>query len=437
MSQKEQQVQSDPPLVCRSLIEKTRFALDPINYLLRYGTRVDVTRMQLPVYGVGTTEYVVVSEPTLANNVLHDAETFEQYSDIRHSMPFQNPLSSPQDDGIDWMEKRNAYVDAFSGDSYRNAIAAAERQVATDVAALPTGRWHDTATLMRRLTMRMTAAILFGQTPPDEIEEYIQTAASHAVNVTNLGLSSFLPVWTPRMSLLGFWMKRDPIGNWVDDAIEAAPDDALIWEIVDALDVAVDDDLKGVALFPLVAGFVSTEVMLSVCFDLLGSTTREQTKLERATATLPPAPTNRDLVDCRNALRWPLLESLRLYPPTYFVTRRATERTTLDGYVVAEGDFVWIDQWSIGRHPDHWDAPNKFSPARWERMSPRRDAFLPFGAGERDCLGKDLSLLYGELLLGSLFRAYDIDVRTSGITPETVRGGMTLQFDPPMIKLRQ
>jgi hypothetical protein len=59
-------MQSSPPLVCGTLLEQTRFARDPVTYLLRHGRREDVTKMWLPVYGVGQTSSLVVSAPGLA-----------------------------------------------------------------------------------------------------------------------------------------------------------------------------------------------------------------------------------------------------------------------------------------------------------------------------------------------------------------------------------
>lgn len=394
--------------------------------------------MRLPVYGVGTTEYVVVSEPGLARRVLNGDDSFEQYSDIGHAMPFENPFGSPSDDDIDWPTKRAAYVDALSGDSYVAAIEAAEQQVAADVAALETDRWHDASRLFRRLAMRMMSTVLLDGTPPAAVEARVETAARYGLTVTSLGLSSLLPIWTPRVALFGFWLQGDPIGEWVTDAIAAVPEDALVWEIADDLGLDADDErLEGIVLFPLVAGFVSPEVMLSSCLDLLGTHPDERAAVEEAVADLPDSPTNRDIVDRRVALRWPLFEALRLFPPTYFLTRRATEPTTLGGFDVGVGEHVWIDQWSLGRRPDHWDDPDAFDPRRWADLSPHRDAFLPFGDGGRACLGKDVSFLQGELILGNLLGQFDVDIRPRGLAPADVRGGMSLDFDPPQLRLRE
>ncbi len=424
---------SVPPLHCGTLVEKARFALDPVSYLLEHGRRNDVTRMRLPTYGVGTTEYLVVSDPELAVDVLTDGGRFEQYSDIGRSLPFPNPLSNG-DDGIEQSDRRAALVDGFTGDSYRRAIAAAGEQIGRDVGALRTGRRHDAGRLTRRLTMRATARALFDRVPPAGIEERIATAADRGLRVTNLGLSSFLPVWTPRASLLRVWLSRGPVSDWIADAVRSAPGDTLVRAMGDSLGVG-DDRLADVAPIPLVAGFVSPEVMLSTCLELLGAHPDERAAVSRATADLPRAPTNADLVGCREAVRWPLLESVRLYPPTYSITRRATAPTTLSGYEVARDDLVWIDQWSLGRDPDHWSDPDAFSPGRWAGLSPRRDAFLPFGAGPRACPAKGFSLLVGELVLAALFRGYDVDVRPSGLSPGDVSGGMSLEFERPGLLL--
>jgi cytochrome P450 len=107
--------------------------------------------------------------------------------------------------------------------------------------------------------------------------------------------------------------------------------------------------------------------------------------------------------------RWVMQEALRLYGPIFFLGRKATERDVIDGYVIEPGQDVAILIHNIHRHPDHWKHPETFDP---ERFSPEQSedrhqlAWMPFGAGQRQCIGRDFALMEGQFILSKLMQRY-------------------------------
>ncbi|OWA52717.1 Cytochrome P450 3A31 [Hypsibius exemplaris] len=86
-----------------------------------------------------------------------------------------------------------------------------------------------------------------------------------------------------------------------------------------------------------------------------------------------------------------IAESLRLFPPvTSFVTRLASETVTIDGVTIPAGAGVEVPLWYLQHDPEVWDRPYEFNP---ERFSPENKssippmAYMPFGAGPRNCVG--------------------------------------------------
>ena len=62
-----------------------------------------------------------------------------------------------------------------------------------------------------------------------------------------------------------------------------------------------------------------------------------------------------------------------------------------------------VNMYSIHHSPDEWDEPDEFKPDRWERSDggcKKNSAcsFIPFGAGNRRCLGQPLALLQLKLI---------------------------------------
>ncbi|MEW1913960.1 cytochrome P450 [Kitasatospora sp. NPDC085895] len=82
-------------------------------------------------------------------------------------------------------------------------------------------------------------------------------------------------------------------------------------------------------------------------------------------------------------------ETLRLHNPAWIVTRRANVPVRLgSAHLPAGADLVW-SPYALHRDPELYPDPLRFDPDRWlpERPQPRRGAYIPFGAGNRMCIG--------------------------------------------------
>ena len=109
-------------------------------------------------------------------------------------------------------------------------------------------------------------------------------------------------------------------------------------------------------------------------------------------------------------------EVLRLYPPAWLVTRRSLEPDELGGVEVPADALIIVSPWIVHRDERLWPDPERFDPDRFldEHGARRRDlvassAYLPFGAGPRLCIGRDMALLEGVLVLASLATRVDLE----------------------------
>lgn len=133
-------------------------------------------------------------------------------------------------------------------------------------------------------------------------------------------------------------------------------------------------------------------------------------------------------------------EVLRLYPPAWLITRRALEADVLAGVDVPADSLVILSPWLVHRHAGSWPDPDAFDPTRFldDEGRRRRDVvassvYLPFGAGPRLCIGRDMALLEGVLVLAAL--ASRVDLVSVGASPKamplvTIRphGGLPLRL---------
>jgi cytochrome P450 len=121
------------------------------------------------------------------------------------------------------------------------------------------------------------------------------------------------------------------------------------------------------------------------------------------------APTSADLPNLRYT-RQVLEEALRLYPPVPALVRRVVRPTTLDGCEIPASSRALISMYNIHRHPDFWREPTRFDPDRFspERKASHHDlAYIPFGAGQHKCIGNNLALIEGTLLLAMVAQRYE------------------------------
>jgi len=105
-------------------------------------------------------------------------------------------------------------------------------------------------------------------------------------------------------------------------------------------------------------------------------------------------------------------ESLRLYPPTWLLSREATTSVQVGGYWFAAGHQFLISPYVLHRQSAAFPDPEGFRPERWQETTPAMRAhYLPFGAGGRACPGSHLAMV---MMTSTLLAAARWDVRVGG-----------------------
>ncbi|XP_072937009.1 uncharacterized protein [Epargyreus clarus] len=104
-------------------------------------------------------------------------------------------------------------------------------------------------------------------------------------------------------------------------------------------------------------------------------------------------------------------ETLRLYPPVPFISRRLCETTKLSNYTVPEGTFIHIHIYDLHRRPDLFENPLQFNPDRFlpENCAKRHTfAYIPFSAGPRNCIGQKFAMMEMKSVLSAILRNFEL-----------------------------
>ncbi len=100
-------------------------------------------------------------------------------------------------------------------------------------------------------------------------------------------------------------------------------------------------------------------------------------------------------------------ESMRLLPPNAFMVRLTTEPVRLGAFALPANCEVILCPYVSHRDAHAFAEPDRFRPERWEQPPPPFNYF-PFGAGGHVCIGKPLAMRTMKLALAFLLSAHDV-----------------------------
>jgi len=113
-------------------------------------------------------------------------------------------------------------------------------------------------------------------------------------------------------------------------------------------------------------------------------------------------------------------ESMRLYPPVYAIGRKMIADDTIGGYYAPRDVRVLINIIGMHRHPQFWEQPGSFMPARFATFDSKggnRFVFIPFGGGPRICIGNNFAMMEIQLINALLSQHVDMELLSRDIQP--------------------
>nr|AEL88547.1 cytochrome P450 CYP6DJ2v1 [Dendroctonus rhizophagus]UUB32644.1 cytochrome P450 CYP6DJ2 [Dendroctonus rhizophagus] len=130
-------------------------------------------------------------------------------------------------------------------------------------------------------------------------------------------------------------------------------------------------------------------------------------------------------------LRQVIDETLRLYPPVQNVARFCVKPYTFKGtnVTVEKGVSIVIPLVALGRDPDHYPDPERFDPDRFSSQnkdSINKFAYIPFGEGPRNCIGKRFGLMQASIGLIEILKTFKITISSKTKMPLKLKRGVFL-----------
>lgn len=257
--------------------------------------------------------------------------------------------------------------------------------------------------------------------------------------VAEHGSNPFLLVTEESARNLQFAARFRALGEIILDTIarrrreDRRPFD-LVSMLMDARDRATGESMSDRELLDeimtlIIAGHETTASALTWTWYLLSQHPQVAARLQQEIAGLPEdLPMTVESVQQLVYTRQVIEESLRLYPPGWLLTRKATVPVEVGGFEIEPGAHVFVAPYMVHRHPDFWPDPERFDP---ERFDPGVDegrhmcAYIPFGAGPRRCIGEQLAIL--EMQIHFFVMAREFDLQYLGDAPPALEPQVNLR----------
>lgn len=303
----------------------------------------------------------------------------------------------------------------------REAVAAQTgliaRIAADNIAGWPVGRTFAVAPKMSEITLEVILRTVIGATD----EHRLAQLRAIMPKLLSVGVWESLAINTPGLLRLAPWR---PFHDRLREAdrllyaeIAERRADPELDSRTDALAMMIragqmtDIQLRDQLMTLLVAGHDTTATSLSWALERL---TRHPAVLDKAVRAARAGTDEYLDAVCR--------EVLRIRPVVFDVGRILTEPTEVAGYRLPAGVMVAPGIGLVHRDAGQYEDPDRFDPDRMIDASFGPTTWLPFGGGNRRCLGANFALVEMAVVLREVLRRVDLHTSTARGERPRVKG---------------
>jgi cytochrome P450 len=370
----------------------------PYEFLASLPACGDVVRVRL-----GPVSVVVVCDPGLTGRVLRDDRTFDKGGPIydRAREVLGDSLSTCPH-SLHRRQRRLAQP------AFHPARMPGYAQIMTDQITTIIGSWRDGQILdvlaeMFTITGRTTTATMFSNTLPPTTQ--LQVVDDFATVIAGVYTRALTPSPLDRLPTPGnrryhraHTHLQHTVRSLISDRRATGTDHGdLLSALMSAHDLDTrsadlsDTEITNQVLAFYLAGTETTATVLAwALHEVAHHPDIEQALREEVDTVLGGQPaTYADLPRLQLTSRI-ITETMRLWPPGWWLTRVTTTDTQLGEHLISEGTIIACSPYLIHHRPDLYPEPHRFIPDRWlpdHAAPPQRDAFIPFVSGARKCIG--------------------------------------------------
>lgn len=342
-------------------------------------------------------------------------------------------------------ERRRLMLGPFRREAVARQTGLIARIAADNIATWPVGRAFAVAPKMSEITLEVILRTVIGA---GDAERLAQLRAIMP-KLLSVGVWESLAINTPGLQRLGPWrpfrerlreadrlLYAEIAERRADPDLDARTDAlAMMIRAGDMTDVQLRDQLMTL----LVAGHDTTATSLSWALERL---TRHPAVLERAVRAARDGELGQgersdgEFISGEAYLDAVCKEVLRIRPVVFDVGRILTEPTEVAGYRLPAGVMVAPGIGLVHHSPEQYADPDRFDPDRMLGASLGPTTWLPFGGGNRRCLGANFALVEMAVVLREVLRRVDLETSTAAGERSRVKGVILIPHRGGRVRVR-
>ena len=381
---------------------------------------------------LGLKRVVILAHPAYAQHVLRShASNYHKGGALMTPLRTISGAGVTTSSGQAWRVQRQAIQPFFHWQHITAQVASLLTTIDQSFTLLPSLPLHD-----RPVNMSEFFALLTGQltttnllnTPLSIAQLHQLNSAIHRLNQQALHglLAPVAPTWLPLPGQQRYQGTIRQIHQAIDNLLVAGQQQASRADTLFATLAARAQSLASPAqarqqlhdevLALMIAGYETTATGLSwVCYLLSQHPAALATVQQEIDQVIGDRQPTADDLAALPYLAAVIYETLRLYPPSWRLSRVAVNADQIDDFGIEPGQSVLALVYLIHRHPMLWPEPDRFLPERFLAQGgapPDLTGWFPFGLGSRKCVGQELALVEMRLTLIRLLQRYHLAPHT-------------------------
>lgn len=316
-------------------------------------------------------------------------------------------------EGAHWKRQRKLIQPTFHKQNLISLLGMMQGAIKEELSKFPVGKVFDVEPYFGRLAFQVVAKSLFSGAVDDRsisrLQEIVEAAQKMLVRELR---QPYLRWWFKISGLLDRHVRmvqeaRDIIGELIakrKESNERKNDllDLLLEARYEDGSAMEEEQMIDEIIILFTAGHETTSNALTFTCQLLAKNPNYQEKIYQENNGGETSDILEGLMQ-QQTTKQVLEESMRLYPPAYFIDRTNIKIDEFAGMHLPSGTPLLFSVIEIHRHKKYWENPLQFNPKRFGGApNEHSEYYFPFGAGPRMCIGNNFAMFEMQMVISQL-----------------------------------
>ena len=418
-------LQKIPSVKALPVLGNTLEALkDPLNFLIslkkNYGELVSIR--------IGSKKYFIIQSPEGTRHLLQEnAKNFYKPGAAKMMKRFLGDGLATSNGDL-WLRQRRLIQPAFHRKKLDGIVNTATGETETLIQnwkKYPAGKEVNFNQALLKLTLGNITKTMFGTDVGNNIDD-IAFVINRLLASASSSLTSLIkfPLSVPTPSNIKFLNANKEFEKIIYNIIAQRKTEnrTTSADLLDLLLHAYDDESKSfmtarqlrdeiTTIF--MAGHETTAQTLSWVFYQLGQHPEVCRKIRSEVSGFGADECTPDSLQKMTYTKSVIEETMRIYPPVWLIARKSFQDDNICGHFLPAGSTVLINVYGMNHDPLTWNEPGIFNPSRFDavkKMQHHPFQFIPFGGGQRLCIGNLFAMMVMQVVVSKLVTAFDFEV---------------------------